>query len=84
MKMTGNEFTFLRYFWDHHERGYIKTHSETNTPINYEIDDCKIRVGKYNAMVLIVEEDDLYRVMEVIADWTNNVFNCGCTFTIGW
>ena len=44
-----------------------------------------IRVSGVYEMVLVIDgEDDLYRVMEVIADWTNNVFNCGCTFTIGW
>jgi len=83
--------TFLKDFRENHQR-FIELHKGFTDPINYEIelsyysDDgkCHIKVSCANSPRLTIDRRDLLVTMDTIADWTNNVFECGCTFTMGW
>lgn len=83
MIYTENVFSFIRNFKEVYP-DFIEKHRRNKLPINYEIEDGAIRPSNIDGLEYYFDADYMEEAMKVIADWTNNVFGCGCTFTIGW
>jgi len=78
---TVNEF--MELLKEYHA-DYIKSHQRhmTDTPINYEIGRGIISASYIIDIRLTFGKSDLFDLMNEIADYTNNEFRCGCSFTM--
>ena len=81
---TNEVMEFLEYIRDNHS-DYIKKHQRHNddSPVIYEIDRNKIHASYISDVCLCFGNSELQEMMTQIAYYTNNVFRCGCMFTIG-
>lgn len=88
IKRTSDCSFFLRTFYIN-KKDVIRNRAEHHSHINYEIeksigDLVLIRPSCLKDLQLEMPNKLLYSAMNLIADYTNNQFDCGCTFTMGW
>lgn len=74
---------FLEFIQNNHN-DYIKQHQRHNydSPICYEIWHNQITASYIKDVVLLYSTTELQNTMMEIADYTNNIFRCGCVFAI--
>lgn len=63
---------------------FVESHQKWDLPIYYQIEDGCLMVDPFDKFVYQFKSYELEKAMKKISIWTADVWNCGCSFTMGW